>query len=111
MGELMPRWRAATFVLVLFVLAGCGGGTAWPKTAGETSCREWTGEMTGEQRAALGAAMLLALRENDGGTVRPRDDVLKAFATAVGDVCETTPDEKVSAVAATIYRLSDDLKP
>jgi hypothetical protein len=98
-------------LLVLFLLAGCGGGPAWPKTAGETTCQEWTTQMTGAQRSALGAAMLLALRASDGGTIRPRDEVLNAYAKAVGDVCATTPDAKVSAVGATIYGLSQDLKP
>jgi hypothetical protein len=97
-------------LLAVVILAGCGG-TAWPKTAGETTCSEWTTQMTGAQRSALGAAMLLALRENDGGTIRPPDAVLNAYAKAVGDVCATTPDAKVSAVGATIYGLSQDLKP
>lgn len=94
----------------MVLLAGCGGA-AWPKTAGATTCTEWTGQMTSAQRSALGTAMLLALRANDGGTVRPRDDVLAAFTKAVGDVCATNPDSKVSAVGATIYGLSNDLKP
>ena len=84
---------------------------AWPKTAGETTCREWSGEMTAVQREALGAAMLIALRESDGATVRPPNEVLDAYASAIDDVCETTPDENVAAVGATIYTLSDDLQP
>lgn len=102
---------AILLALVLALLAGCGSGPAWPKTAGETTCHEWTSEMTDAQRSTLGAAMLLALRADDGGTFRPRDEVLKAYAKAVGDVCANTPDAKVSTVAATIYGLSDDLKP
>ena len=94
----------------VLLLAACGGA-AWPKTAGETTCSEWTGQMTSDQRGALGAAMLLALRANDGGSVRPPEAILTGFAKAVGDVCATTPDAKVSAVGATIYALSKDLKP
>jgi hypothetical protein len=67
--------------------------------------------MTGAQRSALGAAMLLALRANDGGTIRPPNAVLNAYANSVGDICATTPESKVSAVGATIYGLSQDLKP
>jgi hypothetical protein len=95
----------------VLLAAGCGGSPAWPKTAGETTCQEWKAEMTGAQRSALGAAMLLALRANDGGSIRPPDAVLNAFANSVGDVCASTPDSKVSAVGATIYGLSQDLKP
>lgn len=104
--------RAVTraVVIVLFV-AACGGGQAWPKTAGDTTCQEWTSDMTGAQRSALGAAMLLALRANDGGTVRPPDGLLTAYAKAIGDVCATTLEAKISAVGATIYGLSQDLKP
>lgn len=102
--------RNFTLVLAILVLAGCGG-TAWPKTAGDTTCGEWTSEMTNDQRQALGAAMLLALRSNDGGTIRPRADVMTAYTKAIGDVCATTLDAKVSAVGATIYGLSSDLKP
>lgn len=102
--------RNLALVLAIVVLAGCGGA-AWPKNAGDTTCSEWTSEMTNDQRQALGAAMLLALRANDGGTIRPRADVMTAYTKAVGDVCETTPDAKVSAVGATIYALSNDLKP
>ena len=96
---------------LVLLLAGCGGATAWPKTAGETTCGEWTNQMTAAQRSALGAAMLLALRANDGGTIRPPEALLDAFSKSIGDVCATTPDVKVSAVGATIYGLSQDLKP
>jgi len=102
--------RACSLVLAAIVLAACGG-VAWPKTAGETACSEWTSQMTADQRSALGAAMLLALRANDGGTVRPRDDLMKAFTTAISDVCKTTPDAKISAVGATIYGYSKGLRP
>jgi hypothetical protein len=98
-------------LVATLLLAGCGGGPAWPKTAGDTTCREWTEQMTGAQRSALGAAMLLALRANDGGTIRPREQLLDAYAKSVGDVCASTPDSTVSAVGATIYGLSQDLKP
>ncbi|MBI2780468.1 MAG: hypothetical protein HYX55_01570 [Chloroflexi bacterium] len=102
--------KALRLALAIVMLSGCAG-TAWPKTAGETTCTEWTSQMTADQRSALGAAMLLALRANDGGTVRPRDDVMKAFTTAISDVCKATPAAKISAVGATIYGYSKGLQP
>jgi hypothetical protein len=109
--RVVARPALAAIVLAAVTFAGCVGGPAWPKTAGDTTCREWTAEMTGAQRSALGTAMLLALREADGGTIQPRDAVFAAYAKAVGDVCATTPEAKVSAVGATIYNLSQELKP
>ena len=96
---------------IALLIAGCGGAPAWPKTAGDTTCQEWNAEMTGAQRSALGAAMLLALRASDGGTIPPPEALLNAYANSVGDVCASTPDSTVSAVGATIYGLSQDLKP
>lgn len=105
-----PRWRRGLLAAVVLAVAACGE-TAWPKIAAETTCAEWTTQMTDVQREAMGAAMLLALRAYDGSSVRPPEEMLDAFGDAVGDVCATTPAEKVSSVAATIYALSDDLKP
>jgi hypothetical protein len=97
-------------IVLIGVLAGCGGA-AWPKTAGETTCGEWSSQMTSEQRDVLGTAMLLALRANDGGTGSPADSVIKAWLTALGDTCKQNPDAKISTVAATLYNLSKDLQP
>ena len=44
-------------VLSLVILAGCGSA-AWPKTAAETTCTEWSDQMTSAQRDSLGTAML-----------------------------------------------------
>jgi hypothetical protein len=104
------RRLVAGWLLALAVLAGCGS-SAWPKTAAETTCTDWTSQMTGSQREALGTAILLALRSNDGGTVAPRDDVIKAYVAAIGDTCKENPEAKISTVGATLYNLSEDLQP
>ena len=100
-----------TLLLTLACSIAACGGTAWPKTAGETTCAEWTSQMTETQRSALGTAMLLALRQSDGGTGRPPEQLVAAYVDAVDNVCRETPDEEVSSVGATLYTLSDDLKP
>lgn len=96
--------------LSIAIVAGCGS-SAWPKTAAETTCSDWSTQMTAAQREALGTAILLALRANDGGTIAPRDDVIKAYVTAIGDTCKENPDAKISTVGATLYNLSRDLQP
>ena len=106
-----PRAPGLAVALVLALAVAACGGTAWPKTAGETTCGEWSTQMTATQRDALGTAMLLALRQSDGGTLRPPENLIAAYVGAIGDVCASTPDEKVSSVGATLYTLSDDLKP
>jgi hypothetical protein len=96
--------------LAVAALAGCSTA-AWPKTAADTTCTEWSSQMSEAQRQALGTAILLALRADDGGTVAPRDGVFKAYVTAIGDTCKENPDAKVSTVGATLYSLSKDLQP
>lgn len=104
------RKLVIALVLAVVALAGCSS-PAWPKTAGETTCSEWTGQMSEPQRQALGTAILLALRADDGGTLIPPDKLIKAFVTAIGDTCEANADAKISTVGATLYSLSRDLQP
>ena len=104
----MRRFVAA--LLLAASLAACGAA-AWPKTAAETTCTEWSSQMTEAQRQALGTAILLALRAADGGSAAPRDAVIKAYVTAIGDTCKENPDAKISTVGATLYNLSKDLQP
>jgi hypothetical protein len=101
---------ALVAALVVALVTGCGNA-AWPKTAAETTCAEWSSQMTAAQRDALGTAILLALRSNDGGTVIPPDGLIKAFVTAIGDTCAANADAKISTVGATLYNLSKDLQP
>ena len=96
--------------LAAALLGACTQEVAWPKAAGDTSCREWTAEMRPAQRSALGQTILLTLRANDNVSRPPTGPLVEAYVRSIGDVCATTPDEKVSSVAATIYTLSDDLK-
>lgn len=101
---------ALALALAALFLAGCGAA-AWPKTAAETTCTDWSSQMTPAQRDALGTAILVALRANDGSTRALPDPMIKAYVTAIGDTCKENPDAKISTVGATLYNLSDDLQP
>ena len=102
--------RVLAAAMAVMVFAACAGEVAWPKTAGDTTCQEWTSAMRPAQRTAMGSAILLTLRANDGVGRAPENGLIAAFVGALDGVCATTPDEKISAVAATLYILSDDLK-
>ena len=100
---------AALALVLATAIAACTQETAWSKTAGDTSCQEWTAQMRPLQRSAMGRAILLTLRGLDNNDREPPDGLIPAYVTSITDVCRNTPDEKVSAVAATIYSLSPDL--
>jgi hypothetical protein len=103
------RFLFALGLVLVIAIAACTQETAWPKTAGETSCQEWTAQMRPLQRTAMGRAILVTLRGLDNNDREPADGLIPAYVNSITDVCRNTPDEMVSAVAATIYSLSPDL--
>lgn len=103
--------RRFVVALALAVALGACSSPAWPKTAAETTCTEWTNQMTSAQRDSFGTAILMALRANDGGNYAPRDAVIQAYVKAITDTCRDNPDARLSTVGATLYGLSKDLHP
>lgn len=103
--------RQAAVSILLLILVACTPSGAWPKSAGDTSCSEWTGQLTADQRAGLADAMLAGQWTRDGAGRMPSHALGVRFADAISGVCASDPTEKVSAVAATVYVLSTDLKP
>ena len=106
----MRRLVAGLALAATTALAACSS-PAWPKTAAETTCAEWSNQMTQSQRDSFGTAILMALRANDGGKYAPRDAVIQAYVKAITDTCKDNPDAKLSTVGATLYGLSKDLHP
>ncbi|HJP87574.1 MAG TPA: hypothetical protein VJ850_00865 [Candidatus Limnocylindrales bacterium] len=106
----MRRLVAGLAFAATTVLAACSS-PAWPKTAAETTCAEWSNQMTSSQRDSFGTAILMALRASDGGKYAPRDAVIQAYVKAITDTCKDNPDAKLSTVGATLYGLSKDLHP
>jgi hypothetical protein len=102
--------RFAGLMLAAATVVACSS-PVWPKTAAETTCAEWTDQMTSAQRDSFGTAILMALRANDGGKYAPGDAVIQAYVKAISDTCKENPDATLSAVGATLYGLSKDLHP
>lgn len=108
----MRRFIASIGIgLALALVLGACGSPTWPKTAADTTCAEWSNQMTASQRDALGTAILTALRADDGGRYMPRTEVITAYVRAIGDTCKENPDATVAKVGATLYGLSKDLQP
>jgi len=106
----MRRLLAVVVLAAATAVAACAA-PAWPKTAAETTCSEWTSQMTSAQRDSFGTAILMALRASDGGKYAPRDAVIAAYIKAISDTCANNPDAKISTVSATLYGLSKELHP
>ena len=107
--EALTFARIIVLALAVGTVAGCGD--AWPKTAGNTSCAEWLDEMTVDQPKGLSEAILTILWNLDGAAETPPEEKVLTFANAIGGVCGSWRNEKVSTVGAGLYLLSDDIKP
>lgn len=103
--------RATLALVALLAVIGCGGGEAWTKNAGDTTCADWIDKMTPEQRTGLGGALLTVLWNQDGAASTPGDAVIARFANAIGGTCTSFRDEKISSVGSGLYLLADDVRP
>ena len=84
---------------------------AWPKSAGNTTCAEWVGQMTSDQRGVMADAMIEILWQQDAAANKPNSAVHAAFGNAIGPACTTYPSEKLSTVAAAVYMTTPAVRP
>jgi hypothetical protein len=60
----------------------------WHKDYSNTSCSEWSGQMSEQQRFAASADMLTAARNKmDGGSGVPNDSLIDEFTAGLDTVC------------------------
>jgi hypothetical protein len=87
----------------------------WLKAYGDTTCADWVNEMDAHQQFVMAADMLLTLQRADVPSAPiPPDEQIDRFASAITTSCEGPGAElgvKITEVAASLYTLSDDLKP
>lgn len=86
-----------------------GGNTdrytqTWTKPYSSTTCNEWLGSMTGQQRFAAAADMLTRARNTgDGGTGLPPDSLILSFQSDVSEACSAQGSMSVAEVGASVY--------
>ena len=60
----------------------------WTQSYSDTTCREWFGEMTADQRFAAAADILASARNKiDGASGLPPDSLIDEFADGLDNVC------------------------
>jgi hypothetical protein len=75
----------------------------WPKSYSSTTCREWNGEMTTDQRWTAAADMLTGARnKGDGGQGVPPDSLVDEFMGGITTAC-VVPDMSLAEVGAGLY--------
>lgn len=102
-------------VLAVLALSGCGGGASsnspstsgkfeqtWSKSYGSTTCSDFGGTMTADQRRVAAADMLTGARNQDGGKTLPSDDLIRTFMGAIDNAC-VQPTMTITDVAVGVY--------
>lgn len=109
----MVARSVAVVIALLLPLTGCGSAASpttpgkyeqtWPRSYSETTCQEWSGAMSAEQRLAAAADMLTGARnKGDGGTGLPPDSLIRTFELGVTTAC-VIPSASVAEVGAGLY--------
>ena len=75
----------------------------WTTSYSSTTCGQWLGEMTEQQRWAAAADMLLGARSKDGDADLPPDDLVTAFGSGIANVCEVESSVSITDVAVELY--------
>jgi hypothetical protein len=112
---------------VVFGLASCGSGSnsdssytpeetskytqTWAKTYSDTTCRDWSTQLTSAQKFAASADMLAGARnKGDGGTGLPSDALINEFSGGITNVC-VEPTMALTDAAVGLYLTEPRFKP
>lgn len=108
----LPRTRAIVHFwplgLVATLVVACQADTdvlrfaqTWEEPLDETSCQQWTEEMTGAQRYAAAAELLLDARGDQTGF--PSDGQFAYFLSRMDISCADAADALVSDTASSMF--------
>lgn len=76
----------------------------WADNAGDTTCRQWRGRMSGHQRFVMAADMLSATIYKDASRLPPDSDV-RDFAKGVTTACEPAPSMSVAEIGSAMVTI------
>lgn len=83
----------------------------WEHPYSHTTCADWSGRMTSQQRFAAAADMLTGARnKGDGGRGLPPDSLISEFEAGVTNVC-VEPTMTITDAAVGLYLTEDRFKP
>ena len=99
--------------MTLLLLSGCSTSTAddlgnkyaqtWERSYSETTCADWTGEMTAQQKFAAAADILVAAwTKIEGSSQFPDDSMINEFRDGIGTAC-VVPTMNISEVSYGVY--------
>lgn len=74
----------------------------WTRSANFTTCDQWIGQMTPEQRTAMAAPMLAAMRRSVDTAADSGAAVVGSFVGAITAECQRPGDSLTAAVHAAI---------
>lgn len=83
----------------------------WPKSYSDTTCSDWTAEMSPQQRFAGAADMLTSARnKGDEAEGLPPDALISEFEDGITNVC-VVPTMSLAEVAVGLYLTEDRFRP
>jgi hypothetical protein len=80
----------------------------WPKTYDVTTCAEFLGAMSDQQRLAAGADLLVAERLKGDSVDMPDHSMITAFVSTLRTACPAAPEQSLAAAGANLYRADRD---
>jgi hypothetical protein len=89
------------------LLAACARAGAreqtWPQSYGTTTCREWTREMSAQQRWIASTEILMHAQRGDGATSLPADALVETFRREISTTCKDEETGRLADVALGVY--------
>ena len=84
---------------------------SWPKQYSDTTCTEWSTDLSPSQRFAASADMLTGARnKGDGGTGLPADSMIDDFSVGISSVC-VEPTMSITDAAVGLYLTEPIFQP